>query len=44
MDLREIGKEVEDFMHLVQRDKWWALLNTVSNLHTVYRVANFLTT
>jgi hypothetical protein len=33
MDLREIGREVADWMHLVQdRDQWQALVNTVMNL------------
>jgi hypothetical protein len=34
MDLREIGWEVVDWMHLAQdREQWQALLNTVMNLH-----------
>jgi hypothetical protein len=33
MDLREIGWEVVDWMHLAQvRDQWWDLVNTVMNL------------
>jgi hypothetical protein len=33
MDLREIGWERVDWMHLVQdRDQWLALVNTVTNL------------
>jgi hypothetical protein len=33
MDFREIGWEVVDGIHLTQdRDKWWALVNTVMNL------------
>jgi len=33
MDLREIGSEVVDWMHLTDdRDQWWALVNTVMNL------------
>jgi hypothetical protein len=33
MDLREIGWEVVDWMHLAQdRDQWQALVNTVMNL------------
>jgi hypothetical protein len=33
MDLREIGWEVVDWMHLAQnRDQWWALVNKVMNL------------
>jgi hypothetical protein len=32
MDLREIG-EAMSWMHLAQdRDKWWAVVNTVMNL------------
>jgi hypothetical protein len=33
MDLREIGWEGEDWIHLAQdRNQWWALLNMVMNL------------
>jgi hypothetical protein len=33
MDLREVGWEVVDWMHLAQdRDKWHTLVNTVINL------------
>jgi hypothetical protein len=33
MDLREIGFEDVDWIHLAQdRDTWWALVNTVMNL------------
>jgi hypothetical protein len=33
MDLREIGREGVDWMHLVQdRDQGWALVNTIMNL------------
>jgi hypothetical protein len=33
MDLREIGLEGVDWMHLAQdRDQWWAVVNTVMNL------------
>jgi hypothetical protein len=32
-DLREIGWEVMDPLHLAQdRDQWWAFVNTVINL------------
>jgi hypothetical protein len=32
MDLREIGWEGIEWMHLDQdRDQWWALMNTVMN-------------
>jgi hypothetical protein len=33
-DLREIGWEGVDWIHLVQdRDQWWALGNMVKNFH-----------
>jgi hypothetical protein len=33
MDLREIGWEAVDWIHLTQkRDWWWALVNTITNL------------
>jgi hypothetical protein len=33
MDLREIGWEGVDWIHLAQdRDQWWTLVNTVMNL------------
>jgi hypothetical protein len=33
MDLREIGWEIVDWMHLAQDgDQWWALVNMVMNL------------
>jgi hypothetical protein len=33
MDLREVGWKGVDWMHLIQdRDKWWAVVNTVMNL------------
>jgi hypothetical protein len=33
MDLREIGREVLDWMHVTQdRDQWGAFVNTVMNL------------
>jgi len=33
MDLREIGWEAVDWIHVVQdREQWWALLNTVMSL------------
>jgi hypothetical protein len=32
MDLREVGSEVADWMHLARdRDQWWGLVNTVMN-------------
>jgi hypothetical protein len=33
MDLKEIGWEGVDWMHLaLDRDQWWAVVNTVMNL------------
>jgi hypothetical protein len=33
MDLREIGFGYVDWIHLAQnRDRWWAVVNTVMNL------------
>jgi hypothetical protein len=33
MDLREIGWEGVDWIHLAQdSDRWWAVVNTVTNL------------
>jgi hypothetical protein len=33
MDLREIGLEVVDWLHLAQdRERWWAVVNAVMNL------------
>jgi hypothetical protein len=33
MDLREMGYEYTNCLHLTQdRDQWWALVNTVMNL------------
>jgi hypothetical protein len=33
MDLREIGFEDVDWIHLAQyRDRWWALVNAIMNL------------
>jgi hypothetical protein len=33
MDVREIGLEGVDWIHLAQdRDQWWAVANTVMNL------------
>jgi hypothetical protein len=34
MDLREIGFGDVDWIHLAQdKDRWWALVNTVMSLH-----------
>jgi hypothetical protein len=36
MDLREIGWEGVDWIHLAQdSDHWWAVVNTVMNLRVV---------
>jgi hypothetical protein len=33
MDLKEIGLENVDWIHVAQdRDQWWAVVNTVMNL------------
>jgi hypothetical protein len=38
VDLREIGYEGVDWMHLDQdRDQWWAVVNTVMNIRVPYR-------
>jgi hypothetical protein len=35
MDLRDIGLEGVNWIHLVQvRDHWWTLINRVMNLRT----------
>jgi hypothetical protein len=44
MDLREKRWEGEDWMHLAQdRDQWWAVVYTVTNLGVPYKAGNFLT-
>jgi hypothetical protein len=44
MDLREIGWEGVDWIHLAQdRDQWWALVNTVMNFGVPEKARNFLT-
>jgi hypothetical protein len=44
MDVREIGWEDVDWIHLSQdRDQWRALVNTVMNLRVPIKTANFLT-
>jgi hypothetical protein len=41
IDLREIGWEGVDCMHLTQdRDQWWVLVNTVMNLRVPLRTEN----
>jgi hypothetical protein len=45
MDLREIGWEDVDWMHLAQdRDQWKSLVNAVMNLRVPYNAVYFLTT
>jgi hypothetical protein len=44
IDLRDIGWEGVDWIHLAQeRGQWRALANTVMNLQALYREVNFLT-
>jgi hypothetical protein len=45
MDLREIGLEAVDWIHLAQdRDRWWALVNTIISFgFQKKKVGNFLT-
>jgi len=44
MDLRDIGWEGVDWMHLApDRDQWRTLVNTVMNLRFPYRARNLLT-
>jgi hypothetical protein len=43
MNLREVGWEGVDWMHLVHdRDKWKTLVNMVMNLWVPYKAMNFL--
>jgi hypothetical protein len=43
MDLREVGWEGVDWIHLVQdRDQWRALVKTVMNLRVPGKARNFL--
>jgi hypothetical protein len=43
MDLREIGWEDVDWVHLAQdRDQWRAAVNTVMNLRALLKTRNFL--
>jgi hypothetical protein len=44
IDLREIGWEVVDWIHLAQnRDQWRTVVNTVMNLRVPQKVVNFST-
>jgi hypothetical protein len=44
MDLREIGLEVTNWIHLAQdRNLWRAVVNTVMNLRVPYKAGDFLT-
>jgi hypothetical protein len=44
MDLKEIGFDYVDWIHLVQdRDRWRALVNTVMRLRVPWNAGNFLT-
>jgi hypothetical protein len=44
MDVKEIGWEFVDWIHLAQDRDWWrALVNTVMNYRIPYKAANFLT-
>jgi hypothetical protein len=44
MDLREIGWEDVDWIHLVEdRDQWRALVNTIMNHRVPRKAGNFLT-
>jgi hypothetical protein len=44
VDLKETYLEVVNRFHLDQdRDKWWALVNTVTNLLVLQNLENFLT-
>jgi hypothetical protein len=44
MDLREVGCEEVDWMHLAQdRGHWWVLMNTVMSLWVPLKAGNFMT-
>jgi len=43
IDVREIGREYVDWMHMAQyRDQWRALVNTVTKLRVPLRAVNLL--
>jgi hypothetical protein len=43
MDLRKIGLEAEDWIHVAQdRNQWRASANTVKNLRVLFKARNFL--
>jgi hypothetical protein len=43
MNLREIGWEVVDWIHLAQkRDQWWALVNMIMNPQVPLKGGEFL--
>jgi len=44
MDLREVGWEGVDRIHLAQDGvQWWTLVSMVINLWVLWKVGNFLT-
>jgi hypothetical protein len=44
MDLRKIGREAVDWIHMApDKDQWWAAVNTVMNLRVPYKAGNVLT-
>jgi hypothetical protein len=44
MDIREVGWEGVDWIHLAEnRDQWRAIVNMVMNLRDAYKMGNFMT-
>jgi hypothetical protein len=44
MDLREVGRERVDWIHLAQdRNQWWSHMNIVMNLWIPQKAGNLLT-